>query len=131
MKIEIFRIESKPWHTIGSMRIDGKLFCTTLEPPWKDNRVNVSCIPCGSYKAKRVQSPKFGNTFEVVDVKGRTYILFHSGVWPRHTKGCVMLGQYPAKITGEDGIANSGDTFKKFLSATFHVDEFDLFITQV
>ena len=64
----------------------------TLENPWLDNAPNISCIPVGSYVCKRVISPKYGETFEITGVDGRTHILFHEGNYPSNTMGCVLLG---------------------------------------
>lgn len=60
--------------------LDGAVpFALTLEREWLDNRLEVSCIPDGGYSCRRVNSPRFGGTFEVTGVPGWTYILFHSG----------------------------------------------------
>lgn len=84
----------------------------TLEEPWNDNEPNNSCIPAGSYDCKRVQSPKFGDTFEVCGIFNRNHILFHSGNTIDDTHGCVLLGMqlnYP-----NVGIADSKLAFKVF-----------------
>ena len=54
-------------------------FCLTVEPEWKDNQEDISCIPTGYYLCKRVQSPKFGDTFEITGVPGRDHVLLHKG----------------------------------------------------
>ena len=131
MKLEIFRQEHRAYHEMGSLRIDGALFCVTLEPPWMQNRPFISCIPAGCYKAVRCNSPKYGNTFEIVDVEGRSLILFHPGNWPSQTEGCVLLGQYPAKLRGKRAVANSGNTFHRFMEQCKGVDSFDLFIVEI
>ena len=51
----------------------------TMELPWKDNKRRVSCIPVGFYIVRKHTSPKFGNTFHVLNVKGRSEILIHKG----------------------------------------------------
>jgi len=57
-------------------------FCVTLEPPLvlnKDGTTTpfLSSIPTGIYICRRVDSPRFSNTFEITEVPGRTHILFH------------------------------------------------------
>lgn len=131
MKLELLRIEHHPLHTIGVLRMNGAYLCATLEPPWKDNKRYVSCIPCGGYTCARVASPKYGDTFEVTDVKERDKILFHAGNWASNTEGCILLGQHPGKLRDERAIINSGDTFRKFLGLTNHVNAFDLFVLSV
>lgn len=62
---------------------------TTVEEEWQDNLPFISCIPADTYICKRVQSPKFGNTFEVMDVPGRTHVLFHALNTEEGTQGCI------------------------------------------
>ena len=63
--------------------------CYTIERPWLQNKVNVSCIPAGTYTIKPVKSPKFGNTYQVADVIGRTHILIHKANKPSELHGCI------------------------------------------
>lgn len=63
-----------------------------LEEENQGNRTNISSIPPAAYICKRVLSPKFGNTFEVTGVPGRSEILFHSLNTEEGTKGCIGLG---------------------------------------
>ena len=73
------RVEHSDKCTRGVLIHEDEIIALTLENPWRDNTPNISCIPIGTYLCKRVDSPKFGDTFEVSDVSGRTHILFHSG----------------------------------------------------
>ncbi len=72
----------------------------TLERPWRNNAPEVSCIPPGSYTARRVTSPKFGETFEVTGVPGRSHILMHKGNTPADTEGCILVGAQWGTIAG-------------------------------
>ncbi len=90
---EIIRLEKGEAGTFGALKIDGQVTCVTLEPEDRNNAQGVSCIPEGDYIAKRVNSPKYGDTFEISDVPNRTHILFHAGNVENHTKGCVLLGR--------------------------------------
>lgn len=76
----------------------------TLELPYKDNQINISCIPEGKYIIKKHKSPKFGDCFKVYDinkdesgnykeVKGRSDILIHAGNFINETKGCILVGK--------------------------------------
>ena len=47
----------------------------TLEEEDQGNRRNVSSIPAGTYIVKRVDSPRFGDTFEITGVPNRSHIL--------------------------------------------------------
>lgn len=113
------------------IKVGGKVACElkTLELPWNDNKPNKSCIPVDQkYVCKRVNSPRFGVTFEIIDVDGRTHILFHAGNDEDDTSGCVLLGmaidQYN-HIAG--GTSRAG--LKKFLETLKGTDEFELTIT--
>ena len=67
-----------PDGTNGKLECEGKLICLTIELPWKNNETKVSCIPKGKYFIKKRYSKKFQWHLEVLDVKNRSLILFHS-----------------------------------------------------
>tara|TARA_R110000772_G_scaffold76180_1_gene164772 strand:+ start:1748 stop:2137 length:390 start_codon:yes stop_codon:yes gene_type:complete len=98
----------------------------TLENPWQNNEPYVSCIPEGDYICKRVDSPRYGNTFQVQDVEGRTHILFHWGNYERNTLGCILVGL--TQIPSKDMIGSSRKGFAKFIKHTQGVNEFTLTI---
>ena len=133
MLVKIIRCEESEEHgTLGSLLISGELFCTTLEPKDADNKENISCIPTGYYHCKRINSPRFGNVFEVSKVPNRTHILFHAGNTDDNTSGCILLGQYPGKLAnGDRATLNSGNTFKRFMDRMIGLNEFDLLIIEV
>jgi hypothetical protein len=94
MQLDLIRTcSSDKFGTFGIIRLDQVPFALTLEPPWADNKPFVSCIPTGSYVCRRVLSKRFGETFEVMDVPGRTRILFHKGNTAQDTEGCIILGR--------------------------------------
>ena len=131
MNASIIRIEESNEGSIGVLRLGHQPFCCTLEPPDRDNQKNISCIPTGSYTARRVKSPKYGDTFEITSVPGRSWVLIHAGNVVKHTKGCVLLGQYFGKLKGDRAVLNSGKTFRAFLEATAGLDAFELEIREV
>lgn len=65
----------------------------TLERPWLDNAVDISCIPEGTYKVTRDTTGRF-QYYRVQDVEGRTAIEFHGGVVPTHSNGCILVGSF-------------------------------------
>ncbi len=101
--------------TIGNWYDGDELICCTLERPWLKNKVNVSCIPGGFYTIRPVKSPKFGDTFEVCNVLGRTHILIHKGNHIHETQGCIMpvskYGVLQGKFTG----LSSGKAYDKLM----------------
>jgi hypothetical protein len=98
----------------------------TLENPWLDNAQTVSCIPAGEYVCRRVISPRYGETFEITLVPGRTHILFHWGNYPSNTEGCVLLGT--SRAADVPAVWSSKAAHAEFMQATRDVDEFVLSI---
>lgn len=83
----------------------------TLELPWRDNQVKVSCIPVGEYECALVDSPKFGKVYGVAKVPGRSHILIHYGNYPSNTDGCILLGMFH----DVDFVGNSRKAFGQFM----------------
>ena len=82
--------------TIGRLFINGESFCDTLENPYINNERNISCIPEGQYKV-RLRLPRESATRDYLQllvqvVPNRSYIIFHVGNKPSHTKGCILVG---------------------------------------
>ena len=111
--------------TFGVLVVDGFPICGTLEPRWKMNEPNISCIPAGQYRCRRVQSPTYGDTFEVTGVHGRSHILFHAGNWDHNTKGCILLGEQFGKLAGESALQCSRQAVDDFMAVVgSECDEF-------
>lgn len=128
--VELIRLEESPQGTIGVMRIDKQIFCFTLEPPDRLNERNISSIPAKQYLCKPFESKRFGKTFEVADVPGRSAILFHAGNTVDHTEGCILVGESVGKLKGDRAVLNSGATFKRFAEAVGVVQMFHLTVTE-
>lgn len=102
--------------TFGSLTWNNQsLF--TVEQPWRDNQVKVSCIPAGTYTCNWVVSPKFGLTLMVMDVPGRSHILFHVANKASELQGCVGLGLQLGAIGNEWAVLNSRVAVSRFLLA--------------
>lgn len=91
-----------------------KPFAVTLEPEDKGNQKNISCIPEGMYYCKPVNSPKFGWTYEVVDVPNRSNILFHKGNREGDTEGCILVGESFGELDGKTAILDSKGGYNEF-----------------
>lgn len=126
--VELIRLEESEQGTIGILKIDKEVFCYTLEPADMLNKANVSCIPVQQYICERTQSPKFGETFEITNVPGRTHVLFHSGNNVTDTFGCVLLGATVGRLKGRRSILNSGKTFSNFMTIMLTESVFHLTI---
>lgn len=129
IEARLIRIESCDSCMKGVLTVEGKFVCMTLEPPWKDNAVGKSCIPAGSYLCKRTRSPKFLETFVVLEVPGRSHILFHAGNKPEDTSGCILVGKSLEKDVCY--IRDSRVTRSVLMDVLKNVDEFELTIVEV
>ena len=122
--------------TLGKLELfdeTGKVLfeCKTLELPWKDNKNRVSCINARNgepYKVIPRHTTRRGNHFHVKDVKGRTWILIHSGNYYHDILGCVLVGSKFMDIDkdGYKDVVSSKYTLRKLAKAA--PNGFDLFI---
>ncbi len=126
--LRLIRISYLDQMTFGVLLDEKTPFCLTLERPWLDNKRSISCIPEGHYLCKRVDSPKFGDTFEITNVPERSHILFHSGNIVDDTHGCVITGEQYELLGGESAVIASGKAFKEFKDRLDGVDEFVIII---
>lgn len=118
MILELLRLEETRQGTIGVLKINKEVFCYTLEPSDRLNQRNRSSIPAQQYVCHQYRSARHGETWEVTDVPGRDYILFHAGNIVAHTEGCILLGNNVGKLRGERAVLNSGNTFALFMEVT-------------
>lgn len=124
MNIKILRIAEKDSDPqMGVFYIEGKPRFITLELPWRNNEKSISCIPVGKYKAKRVNSPRFGKTFKILNVPNRSEILIHPGNEVKDTQGCILVGN---RILDFDFISGSRDSFRSLMELLIDVNEFNL-----
>lgn len=129
MDLTLKRISYTEEGTFGVLLTEyNKPFAVTLERPWLDNRRMVSCIPTNEYICRRVNSPKFGNTFEVIDVPNRSHILFHKGNIDDDSHGCILVGEQFGTLNDNTAILASKQGFAEFLNITSNIDEFTLYI---
>ena len=123
---KLIRISHTTNATFGVLLEEDIPFCVTLERPWLENKRSISCIPEGFYKCERVQSPRFGDTFEIEGVAGRSHILFHKGNLLDDTHGCVLVGEQFEPLKGENAILASGKAFAEFKKRTEGIHGFFL-----
>lgn len=123
---KLLRIAFTDDGTFGVLFDGGIPFCVTLERPWLNNKRGESCIPEGNYVCKRVNSPRFRNTFEVTNVPGRSHILFHKGNLMDDSHGCILVGEQYELLNKKNAILASGKAFAEFISRTQDFDEFQL-----
>ena len=102
----------------------------TVEKEWVDNEKYISCIPEDAYLCERTDSPRFGETFEVVGVPNRFGILFHVANFEENVQGCIGLGTDIGTINDRWAVLNSKDAFREFMEYMEGEDEFILDIRQ-
>ncbi|WP_419786284.1 DUF5675 family protein [Pseudodesulfovibrio sp.] len=129
--MELVRIEKSNDGTFGVLRLDGHVFCVTLEPPDRGNAQDVSCIPAGRYRCRRVDSPHFGTSFEITDVPGRSHILLHAGNVAADTRGCVLLGREFGAVAGQRGVLHSVAAMDRFMECCEGGDTMELIIREL
>ncbi len=126
-RLRLVRVSETTTATFGVLTQAGEAFAVTMEPPWKDNAPNVSCIPPSIYICAATNSPKFGYTFEIVGVHGRSAILFHCGNSAENTRGCVLVGEQFEKLdSGVAGILASRAGFREFMFRLRGVNAFEI-----
>lgn len=128
--VELIRLEEAPQGSFGVLRMNKEVVCVTLEPPDKLNEQNVSSIPAQQYLCARVDSPRFGDTFQIEGVPERTSVLFHSGNTVEDTHGCVLLGTYYGMLGDERAVLESRTAFDQFMAYLSGVDAFHLTIME-
>lgn len=95
--------------------------CAVLELGDNHNRRSVSRIPAGAYQVKKHQSPKFGAALWVLDVPGRSEILFHWGNYNMDTRGCILPGRHFVDMN-KDGDVDVTDSRRTMGELLHHCD---------
>lgn len=109
MTITLTRHTKTDLSTISTISDEsGKVICSALELPWKNNMRQKSCIPPGEYDLEFLPngSPKFSYPcFLVKGVQGRSGIMIHRGNYPKDTIGCILPGMKAGKDTVQESTA--------------------------
>lgn len=113
--IHLKRFCYHPAGTLGVIELGDEKFYS-IERPWVNNEPNISCIPTGSYDMGWRKSPRFGETWHIKEVEGRTHILIHVANFPTDVQGCIGLG---TGLMGDRiAVSNSRAAVKKFEDLT-------------
>jgi hypothetical protein len=114
--VTLTRIKDDGVETQGNL-VYGSFTCDTLERPWKNNQINVSCIQKGSYNCKWTYMPSLKEWhYQIQNVPGRSGIFIHEGNFFTDVEGCVILGATFSDINGDGqpDVATSRVTLAKF-----------------
>lgn len=89
MKLELIRTYF-PNGTNGTIFLNGKILCYSIELPWHNNLTRISCVPEGTYELRKRYSPKYKWHLMLVNVPGRQLILVHAANDAiKELKGCI------------------------------------------
>ena len=125
MEVLVRRLYKKDKYTIGTVSINSKYFCESLEDKDRGLTQDMSlseilkikvkgktAIPAGRYRIILSYSTKFKKILpEILSVKGFGGVRIHSGNDENDTDGCQLYGQN--KIKGK--LVNSRVTMKDFI----------------
>ncbi len=127
----LIRLDSNATATYGQLLdAEGKQVAVTLELPWRDNHHGTSCIPQGTYTARRRFSPKHhGEVFGLLDVPGRSDIEIHAGNTAKDSLGCILLGSAFGFVDDEHGVVESRRAVAQFMASLVGVDAFTLVVS--
>lgn len=128
MIVNLARLKTVDQGTTGVLLAPG-FSCYTKELPWRDNQQGRSCIPAGDYEVTLHDSPRFGKTYWVRNVPGRSSILFHAGNlagdigigWKTHSEGCILVGKKLGSLDigggkRQDAVLLSRPTHRDFMA---------------
>lgn len=114
MKIRIIRIIEEEKRTIGSLFVNGKFQCYTLEDKIRKEKIyGETAILKGTYDVKWHYSNRFKEYMPaVLNVPNFQGILFHAGNTEHDTEGCILLGTN----YNDWGLTQSMLAFNNFIS---------------
>jgi len=104
---------------------DGNEICKTLENPWLNNHVGISCIPVGTYNCIKDDQGRF-QYWRLENVPGRSSIEIHPGNKEKDTRGCILLGKNWVFMDDELAVNSSRVTLDRIKSEGVLPDKFQL-----
>lgn len=108
--------------------------CATLELPYKDNKVNQSAIPPGSYPIKLEWSPRFSRLlWELKQVPGRTEIKIHNANYVHQLNGCIAVGREFLDINNDGvlDVVDSAATLERFHEKMLFQNKSNIIIIEI
>jgi len=122
-EVLIERFAYTPMGTFGRLSVEG-FSCYTLEPPWRNNERNLSCIPTGRYGLRlgmhRRNTPDPSDdypAYELEGVTGRNLIKIHTGNTINDSRGCILPGTTLGYLDDYWAVASSQAAFAQFMVA--------------
>ncbi|MGO3183261.1 MAG: DUF5675 family protein [Aequorivita sp.] len=100
--------------TNGSLFLNSRFLCFTIELPWLEDQPSKSCIPEGTYELEARYSKKLGNHLLVSNVPNRHLILVNPANYATDgLGGCIVP---VSELTGIGVGTNSHMAMQKVLS---------------
>ena len=129
--MKLTRYGYTPMGAFGEIELPNGTKLYTVELPWRGNSRSVSCIPSGAYTlrkrlsgvVRRSSGGKYAQGWEVTNVPGRTYVMFHVANTIDDLEGCIGVGLDLGFVAGKWAVTNSGAAFDEFMSALRGQDE--------
>ena len=121
MKIEVKRIFSCIYYTIGKLYIDGEYYCDTLEDCERKVKIqNETAINKGTYKVILNHSNRFNRIMPLLlNVPKFEGIRIHNGTSAANTSGCILVG----RNTETGKLTESKETFENLLALMIDTKE--------
>lgn len=130
-KVKLKRYESSDSGTFGLLSTGALFQCYIGELPWRNNEKGKSCVPAGIYRFVRVNSPKHGKCYEMLDdpttaaredAPGRDHIQIHSANFMGDAEkglkcqllGCMAPGRAVGDMMGQKAVLSSKDAMAAF-----------------
>ena len=92
MNVQLVRFLDDGDATAGTLLLDERRLCFSLEDTGKKQGDGIYRIPAGDYTIKKVISEKFGPTYTILGVPGHDLLRVHWGNSSLDTRGCVLTG---------------------------------------
>lgn len=114
MKLLLKRNKSTAKSTIGSLYVDGKFQCYTLEDVVRDRKIyGETAIPGGIYKVIINRSARFGVDLPLLlNVPNYEGVRIHPGNTDKDTEGCILVGVI---VTEQNTLGNSRIAFNALM----------------
>lgn len=133
-ELTLTRFCYSPMGTFGRLALPGGGELFTVERPWAGNAVRESCVPEGCYPLRMRASAvvndstegEFLRGWEVCNVPGRTYIMFHPGNTQHDLLGCIAPGEALGYVAGQWAVTPSRPAFRQLMHDLSGRDEWEL-----
>jgi hypothetical protein len=130
MKLVLFRDSFGPTFTLGTLSIDERHECYTVEDSdrrLEDGGTKVpgrTAIPRGTYRVQLTRSPKYGRVMPlIVGVPGFEGVRIHSGNTSEDTEGCIIVGDRSTGDMQAGRVSDSRITYRKLFEKLIAADQ--------